>query len=133
MIIDITILLIIVSFVLSLFRSQKEFKEQRIIAIDKGVPPFEFTLFNITTTLYWIPILIYYVFRLPVLKSFWFPFVVILTYLPGILLSETISTKLECGYDFQRKAAKKIKEVEFLGWIGLAYFELIWIVVYTLL
>lgn len=117
-----------VSAGISFFKIKNEFKEQRLISIKSGIPSFIFSLFYLSLVIYMIPIVIVNVLQTKAYMTNWFPFIVILTYSPGIILSEIIVSKLECGYDYQRKATKKIKEVAYLGWTAMILYMVLWII-----
>jgi hypothetical protein len=115
---EITILLSFIAVVANAIRWSRALHLQRKIAEEKGISDFHFTLLIIGVSLYAVPQVAYFMFRLRAIFSVWFPFVVMLTHFPGIYLADSIGDTLDRGYDFQRNLAKKIKEVEFAGIIS---------------
>jgi len=122
------IILILFAVLFRTFMVHREMREQRKIAIQKGVSPHAFTLFTVAATLYSVPFIVYFIFRLHAFESLWFPFVILFSYTPAPLLADTIRDKMERGYDFQRKAAQRVKETELTGYFGLASWLIMWLV-----
>jgi len=110
------------------FRIAKQIAVHRKIASEKGVAPFQFSSFLWSLLLPAIPFGLYFVFRLSTMTFAWFPFVVLLCYVPAAYLAGEIADKIERGYDFQRKVAHKFKEIEFFTYLCGAYWLLLWIV-----
>jgi uncharacterized paraquat-inducible protein A len=133
MVLTVPLILLFLAVVFNTFRLSKEMREQRRLAIEKGVQPFAFDVFTIAVALHSLPFVAYFLFRLSTFQSLWFPLLVLLSYTPALLLADTIGDRIERGYDYHRRAAKTIKEAEAAGYVGLCFWLLSWVLFYFFL
>src|ERR1051326_112835 len=89
----------------------------RKVALEKGIEKDDLTVFAVSLWLYVIPPIFGTFFQnlvtLPV------AIILLLLYIPGILMSKNLLSKLDTGSDYHRKAGKEFANGFWLGSIAL--------------
>ncbi len=119
-------MLILLASIVNTYQLARQMRMQRKVAIEKGVSPFVFSLLTFTSALYGVPVIAVSMLGSVSMKSTWFPFLAVFCYFPGIFLANMVYDKVDRGYDYQRKAAQKIKNTEWGGYFLLFISILMW-------